>query len=298
VIVARSWPFSVRTPARKNALTQGEALFGYGENRDRLAAGALPVIVEGPMDAYAITLATAGTAGTAVGLAPMGTALTTEQIKLLLHHINLETRRDQIAVAYDNDTAGWKAARTAFWHLTSADLDPTVAAGCRRAQPALVGRLPRASRGSPGGDRRVASYFTRTGRYQLPRLRAALPEIAAEALTITTGSSAEDVPDEALSGWVLEHAAHDTAAPSRRVGADGTEPWSKASMRLVEETERDNELRTVCLYGGTEPSSTGSSWPRSSSSTYAAPSSRWRPRSLPPTPRPPPSWPAAWTPCT
>lgn len=102
--------------------TKGEALFGYAETRDLLAAGALPVIVEGPMDALAITL---GSHGAAAGIAPMGTALTIDQIKLLRGHIDLVTARDHIAVATDSDPAGWTSARKAFWHLTAADLDPT-----------------------------------------------------------------------------------------------------------------------------------------------------------------------------
>ena len=101
--------------------TKGEALFGYAETRDLLTNGALPVIVEGPMDALAITL---GSHGTAVGIAPMGTALTIDQIKLLRSHIDLVDARDRIAVATDSDTAGWTSARKAFWHLTAADLDP------------------------------------------------------------------------------------------------------------------------------------------------------------------------------
>ena len=102
--------------------TKGEALFGYAEARELLADGALPVIVEGPMDALAITL---GSNGTAVGIAPMGTALTVNQIKLLRAHIDMVNGRDRIAVATDSDPAGWKAAQKAFWHLTAADLDPT-----------------------------------------------------------------------------------------------------------------------------------------------------------------------------
>jgi len=102
--------------------TKGEALFGYAETRDLLAAGALPVIVEGPVDAYAITL---GSGGAAVGVAPMGTALTVNQIKLLRANIDLIDGRDRIAVATDADSAGWKSAQTAFWNLTAADLDPT-----------------------------------------------------------------------------------------------------------------------------------------------------------------------------
>jgi len=102
--------------------TKGEALFGYAETRDLLTAGALPVIVEGPMDALAITL---GSNGTAAGIASMGTALTIDQIKLLRNHISLVDGRDRIAVATDSDPAGWTSARKAFWQLTAADLDPT-----------------------------------------------------------------------------------------------------------------------------------------------------------------------------
>ncbi|GAB7007282.1 hypothetical protein JCM18899A_47570 [Nocardioides sp. AN3] len=102
--------------------TKGEALFGYAEARDLLAGGALPVIVEGPMDALAITL---GSNGAAVGIAPMGTALTINQIRLLRANIDMVNGRDRIAVATDSDPAGWKSAQKAFWHLTAADLDPT-----------------------------------------------------------------------------------------------------------------------------------------------------------------------------
>lgn len=102
--------------------TKGEALFGYAEARELLAGGALPVIVEGPIDALAITL---GSNGAAVGIAPMGTALTINQIQLLRAHIDMVDGRDRIAVATDSDPAGWKSAQKAFWHLTAADLDPT-----------------------------------------------------------------------------------------------------------------------------------------------------------------------------
>ncbi len=105
-----------------SVFTKGEALFGYAETRELLANGALPVIVEGPMDALAITL---GSNGAALGIAPMGTALTVNQIKLLSGHMNLVDGRDRIAVATDYDPAGWKSAQKAFWHLTAADLDPT-----------------------------------------------------------------------------------------------------------------------------------------------------------------------------
>ena len=62
--------------------TKGDLLFGLTENRDRLAAGATPVRVEGVMDALAVTLASEGRA---VGLAPLGTALTAAQADHLAH---------------------------------------------------------------------------------------------------------------------------------------------------------------------------------------------------------------------
>lgn len=101
--------------------TKGEALFGAAEASDLLANGALLVIVEGAMDALAITL---GSGGRAVGLAPMGTALTVNQIKLLRSHLDLVNGRDRIAVATDPDVAGWKSAQTAYWNLTAGDLEP------------------------------------------------------------------------------------------------------------------------------------------------------------------------------
>ena len=78
-------------------------------------------MVEGPIDALAVTL---GSGGDAVGIAPMGTALTVSQIKLRAH-VDLVNGRDRIAVATDSDPAGWTSARKDFWHLTAADLDPT-----------------------------------------------------------------------------------------------------------------------------------------------------------------------------
>lgn len=68
-------PKWLNTPATA-IFSKGELLFGRTENRDRLAGGATPVRVEGVMDALAVTLASDGRA---VGLAPLGTALTLAQ---------------------------------------------------------------------------------------------------------------------------------------------------------------------------------------------------------------------------
>jgi DNA primase catalytic core len=100
--------------------TKGEALYGLAETRTALAQGATPVLAEGPLDALAITVASGSTA---VGLAPLGTALTSGQVDLLRSYFHDDPTR--IAIATDADAAGWKAAQTAYWDLTAAGADPT-----------------------------------------------------------------------------------------------------------------------------------------------------------------------------
>jgi len=90
----------------------------FGAVKQHLAAGAVPVIVEGPMDAIAVTIATAGSH---VGVAPLGTSLTNEQAaqmgRLGVNPI----------VATDADLAGQVAAERDFWMLTPYGLDPRYA---------------------------------------------------------------------------------------------------------------------------------------------------------------------------
>ena len=78
--------------------------------------GATPVLVEGPMDAYAVTLAAEGRF---VGVAPLGTSLTEQQAAQLGR-----TGRHPI-VANDPDVAGQVAAERDYWLLTQHGLDPT-----------------------------------------------------------------------------------------------------------------------------------------------------------------------------
>jgi DNA primase len=86
---------------------KGDQLFSPGR---LLAAGAIPVIVEGPLDAIAVTLATGGRY---VGVAPLGTALTDDQAAQL-HHLG----HRQPIVATDADLAGRVAAERDYWILT------------------------------------------------------------------------------------------------------------------------------------------------------------------------------------
>jgi DNA primase len=88
---------------------KSDLLFGLHQARDRLAHGATPVIVEGPFDAIAVTLAGRGRYA---GLAPCGTALTTQQAEALSRSADL--RQTGVLVAFDDDAAGRKAAVRAY----------------------------------------------------------------------------------------------------------------------------------------------------------------------------------------
>jgi AAA domain/DNA primase catalytic core, N-terminal domain/Toprim-like len=93
---------------------KGAQLFGQHEGRAEFAAGAAPVLVEGPVDALAVTLAGNGRH---VGVAPLGTAFTDTQADQLKPHIG--ARHPGVLVATDADIAGWKAAQRAYWQLTA-----------------------------------------------------------------------------------------------------------------------------------------------------------------------------------
>jgi DNA primase len=88
-------------------------LFGLWEARDALAAGARPVIVEGPFDAIAVT--TAGQ-GRYAGFAPCGTTLTARHADALSRTADLPT--SGVLVAFDPDPAGRRAAVRAY-HVLS-----------------------------------------------------------------------------------------------------------------------------------------------------------------------------------
>lgn len=90
---------------------KGAQLFVAGDP----ASGATPVLVEGPMDAIAVTLATRGSA---VGLASLGTSLTDEQA------IQLPKLGRTLVIATDPDLAGRVAAERDYWLLTPYTIEP------------------------------------------------------------------------------------------------------------------------------------------------------------------------------
>ena len=95
---------------------KGDQLYTTGA----LTSGTVPVIVEGPMDAIAVTLASGSRY---VGVAPLGTALTDQQAGQL-------SRLGQVTpiVATDADLPGRIAAQRHYWILTPHGHDPRYAA--------------------------------------------------------------------------------------------------------------------------------------------------------------------------
>lgn len=93
------------------AFTKSDCLYGPAGALDALRGGAAPVLVEGPFDAIAVTLAGGGAH---IGLAPLGTAFTDAQADRLRPHLQHGT-----IVAADNDPAGRAAAIRAYWRLVA-----------------------------------------------------------------------------------------------------------------------------------------------------------------------------------
>jgi len=122
--------------------SKGAQLYGLAEGGAALAAGAVPVLVEGPLDAVAVTLAAGGDA---VGVAPLGTAFTDLQADSLRPYLpgqpadpTVTTQTTQAAgqaahdphptpgvvVGTDADHAGRTAAIAAYWKLVARGANP------------------------------------------------------------------------------------------------------------------------------------------------------------------------------
>jgi DNA primase catalytic core len=154
---------------------KGAQLFGTYEGD--LAAAGIPVIVEGPMDAIAVTIASGGRY---IGVAPLGTSLTDEQASQLAR-----IGKNPI-VATDADLAGRVAAEPDFWMLTSYRLDPRFAPLPEGSDPADLVALngPAAltavlDQARPLGDElikeRLTSLPTDQARLEAARVVAARP---------------------------------------------------------------------------------------------------------------------------
>lgn len=166
-------PKYLNTPTTR-AFNKGATLFGLHEHADAVAAGAELVRVEGPLDALAISLATDGQA---VGVAPLGTALTAAQAELIAQ------RRDVVWEATDTDKAGLAAA--------AKDLDRYNTAGITARQLILT---PPEQDPTPVKD--PAELYARPG--GADRIRQA----------IALGESAPNLAGQVLQAAVAVHAHH------------------------------------------------------------------------------------------
>jgi len=118
---------------------KAEVLYGLGAapTRQALAAGAVPVLVEGPLDAIAVT---ASAAPGFVGVAPCGTALTAGQVAVLRAYTGPLEQRG-VSTAFDHDPAGRHAAARAFTLLRAAGAAwPTAATLPAGLDPAELAR--------------------------------------------------------------------------------------------------------------------------------------------------------------
>ena len=131
--------------------SKSTVLFGLSEARDALASGARPVLVEGPFDAIAVTIAGSGRH---VGVAPCGTALTNRQVALLAQAADL--RAAGVSVAFDPDQAGRRAAVHAY-HL----LVPLTASLAAISLPAGQDPAHVLARSGPAGLAAVLTENTR-----------------------------------------------------------------------------------------------------------------------------------------
>jgi DNA primase len=93
---------------------KGRTLFGLWEARAALAAGAVPVIAEGPLDVLAVAQARTRRY---VPVAPCGTALTARQVSALSQAVDLAATG--VLVAFYGDAAGRRAAISAYRLLSA-----------------------------------------------------------------------------------------------------------------------------------------------------------------------------------
>lgn len=106
--------------------TKGATLFGLDTAAEHLARGALPVLVEGPLDVIAIHFA--DPTGRYAPVSPCGTALTHTQLSALAEHVDLTERG--LLLAFDGDASGRRAAHKAHRLLSD------------HTERALAARLP------------------------------------------------------------------------------------------------------------------------------------------------------------
>ncbi|MDQ7992103.1 MAG: MobF family relaxase [Propionicimonas sp.] len=218
--IARRHPDADETAGPKYLNTPETPLFHkcaqlYG-HAPSLLRGGRPVLVEGPIDAIAVTLATGGEY---VGVAALGTALSLEQARQLRRYSDLPI------VATDNDKAGRAAAERDYWILTELGHNPLHATLPESADPADLiaqGRphdLTTALRASSPLSRVMleiaVAVCARTGRIDeaIRAIGAADPTRWSESIKVL--SSATGRPASDLRGALAAHLGIGTSAAKR-----------------------------------------------------------------------------------
>ena len=226
---------------------KGAQLFGAVE--EHMTNGGVPVIVEGPMDAIAVTLAGGGRY---IGVAPLGTSMTDEQASQLAglgkHPI----------VATDADIAGRVAAERDFWILAAYHLDARYARLPECTDPADLLALngPAAltavlDHARPLGDElineRLTSLPPDQARHEAARIVAARPPECWDQGSSTI-SSRLNLPLPAVRQILLAHVKEWNLDP-RRAAANPLHSVNDVKKRLAEAAAIGPEQRWATLAG-------------------------------------------------
>jgi DNA primase catalytic core len=226
---------------------KGAQLFGTDEVDP--AAGGVPVIAEGPMDAIAVTLASGGRY---IGVAPLGTSLTDEQASQLAR-LGVNP-----IVATDADIAGRVAAERDFWILTPYRLDPLYALLPEGTDPAdllaLNGPIVLTTvldQARPLGERLITERLTNLppdqAQYDAARVVAARsPECWHQGSSSI--SSRLNLPLPAVRRTLLAH-VREWNLDSRRAAANPLQGVSEVKKRLTEAAAIGPEQRWAALAG-------------------------------------------------
>lgn len=222
---------------------KGAQLYGIAD--DMVALGSIPVLVEGPLDAIAVTLATAGSF---VGVAPLGTSLTHEQAAQLAH-LGAEP-----IIATDGDLAGRIAAERDYWLLAPHQVDP------------------RYAQFKPGED--PASILEQHGRNELilalQNTHPLAEELIAERLANIPAPAGQLVESaQVIAARPAEHWGPDIAAVAQRVDADNA-AIERALVDVAAEFNRDPRW-----YSNRKLESTSSVRTRLERAANATPAERW-----------------------
>jgi DNA primase len=144
---------------------KGKLLFGLAQARDAMHAGKRAVLVEGNFDVISLHQA-----GFTEVVAPLGTALTSEQVGVL------KRLAERIVLLYDGDRAGYKATMQALQMCVEADLEVLVASRPGHARSGGAGILS----GGVDPDSLVASGGTALLREAVDRAQGGIEFFAFE----------------------------------------------------------------------------------------------------------------------